>query len=244
MNTISNFKDNLIHVINQTTLNESNWCNENWKQLWSAINQEILVDAFEKHSLVQSIFSDVGEIVTRKCKSLPRVMKKMTEQGPGRESYFKVFSDLVAGRIYCNVNEIQAKIDRIREIVLANNGQMHIRGSSSEHPYGFFINSDKKYTDITQYVYVFLKEVGYPIEFQIGHEFASHAFSINSALRDNPKCEKVDLRSKNFYEDVKNYILNKANNREPEPKVNIQAKAEEIHQNNVPKDLQKILDSI
>jgi hypothetical protein len=168
----------------------------------------------------------------------------MTEQLLGKENYFKVVSDFVAVRIHCNVNEIQQKIDRIREIVLANNGQMHVRGSSDERPYGFFMNTEKKYIDITQYVYVFLEKVGYPIEFQIGHEFASHTFTIDSALRDNPSCGKIDLWSQNFYTDVKHYILNKANGIEPESKIQIQAKVREIHQNHVPENLQIILNQI
>jgi hypothetical protein len=244
MNTISSFKDCLVEVVNQTTLHESNWGSENWKQLWSKINQEVLTDAFQKHAIVRSIFSDLGEITPRNCKSLSRVEKKMTEQAPGRENYFKVVSDFVAGRIHCNVNEIQAKIDRIREIVLANKGQMHVRGSSNERPYGFFMNAEKKYTDIIQFVYVFLDKVGYPIHFQIGHEFASHTFTIDSALRDNPSCGKVDLWNKNFYTDVKNYILNKANGIETGSLAQIQAKAEEIHQNNVPENLQVILNKL
>lgn len=245
MNTIDSFKDCLADVINQTTLHEANWRSENWKKTWSNINQEVLTDAFEKHEIIHSIFSDIGDITPRPiCKSISRAEKKMSEQAPGRENFFKVVSDFVAGRIHCNVNEIQSKIDRIREIVLANNGQIHIKGSSNERPFGFFMDADKKYTDITQYVYVFLEKIGYPIEFQIGHEFASHTFTIDSALRDNPSCGKIDLWNKNFYGDVKSYILNKANGEEPGSKAPIQAKVEEIHQNNVPNDLQIILDKI
>lgn len=244
MNTVSGFKDCVIDMVNQTTLNEANWRSENWKTPWSKINQEVLTDAFEKHGLVRTIFLDIGEIIPRNCKSISRVEKKMTEQTPGRENYFKVVSDFVAVRVHCNINDIQTKIDRIRKIVLENGGQIHIRGSSNERPYGFFMNADKKYTDITQYVYIFLEKVGYPIEFQIGHEFASHTFTIDSALRDNPSCGKVDLWSKNFYGDVKNYILDNANGIEPGSKIQIQAKAEEIHQNIIPEDLQKILNKL
>ncbi len=244
MNIISNFKESVVDVVKSTTLNESNWRSENWKTLWNKIDQTVLTDAFEKHDLVRSIFVDIGEIIPRNCKSISRVEKKMTEQTLGRENYFKVVCDFVAARIHCNINEIQSKIDRIREIVLAKGGQIHVRGSSSERPYGFFMNADKKYTDITQYVYVYLEKVGYPIEFQIGHEFASHTFTIDSAIRDNPNCGKVDLWSKNFYGDVRQYILNKANGIEPGSKAQIQAKAEEIHQNKIPENLQSLLNKI
>ena len=244
MNTVSNFKDCLIDVVNETTLNESNWRSESWKKPWGIINQDVLTDAFEKHDLIRSIFQEIGEIIPRNCKSISRVEKKMTEQPTGKENYFKVVSDLVAARVHCNINEIQTKIDRIREIVLANDGQIHIRGSSNERPYGFFMNSDKKYTDITQYIYIFLEKVGYPLEIQIGHEFASHTFTIDSALRDNPHCGKVDLWSKSFYGMVKKYILDKANDQDPGSKDEINAVCVEIHKGNVPSELQQILDKI
>jgi hypothetical protein len=86
--------------------------------------------------------------------------------------------------------------------------------------------------------------VGSPIEFQIGHEFASHTFSIDSALRDDPNCGKIDLWKNNFYNDVKDYLLNKANTRQPAPKSTLQAKAEQMHDGNVPQDLQNILNII
>lgn len=174
MSTVNDFKE-CLQVVNQLTFHESNWGNENWKQVWSKINQDVLTDAFEKYALVRSIFSDLGELTFRKCKSFSRVEKKVIEQ-LSKENYFEVVCDFIAVRIHCNLNEIQEKIDRIRDIVLVNKVQMHIKGSSNDCPYGFFTSPRKEYRDITQYVFVFLEKVGYPIEFQIGHEFASHTF--------------------------------------------------------------------
>lgn len=246
MNSVSDFKANMTEVVRQTTLNESNWRSENWSNLWKDVDQNILNDAFEQHGTVQSIFQEIGEIIPRKCKSIARVEKKMTEQPNGRENYFKVLSDFVAVRIHCDVNQLPAKIDRIREIVLANDSQMHVRGSSTERPYGFCTNPQtKEFTDITQYVYIFIEKIGYPVEIQIGHEFASHTFTIDSALRDDKTCGKVDLWNQNFYSEVKNYILEKANDSsKPVDKSGIQNKAAAIHEDNVPADLQMILDKL
>ena len=103
---------------------------------------------------------------------------------------------------------------------------------------------DNNFKDIIQYVYVYLDQIGYIIEFQIGSEFATHSFTINSSLRDNPNCGKIDLWTEDFYDDVKTYILNKANNIEfndIEAKHNILNKANDIHQNNTPNELLIIL---
>ncbi len=244
LSDVSVFRECLASTVKELTLHESKWNSEGWRKTWGGINQRVLNDAFDQHGLVRSIFSDIGEISQRNCKSVARVEKKMTEQVSGRENFFKVVSDFVAVRMHCDVNEIQGKIDRIREIVLSNGGQIHVRGSSAERPYGFFMAPDKKYTDITQYVYVFMERVGYPIEFQIGHKFASHTFTIDSALRDNKECGKVDLWNKNFYSDVKKYILDKSNGENPGSKEAIQAKAEDIHQGNVPEELQGMLSKL
>ena len=245
MNTIASFRQSIAETVRENTLNEANWRNESWKKPWESMNQDVLNDAFKQHGLIKEIFSSVGDIVQRMCKSMSRIEKKKTEQAPGRENYFKVVSDLVAGRIHCEVNDIPKKIDRIREIVLANNGVMHVRGSSEKRPYGFSVDTEGKFSDITQYVYVYLEKVGYPIEFQIGHEFASYTFTVDSAIRDNKNCGKVDLWTDNFYNDVKGYILDKANGIEPRiSKSAIQAKADAIHHNNVPEALQTILNKL
>lgn len=242
--TIYSFRAQLADTVAQNSLHESNWGSEKWK-IWEniPITQDILDDAFEQHALISKTFPNIGLLVQRTCKSLPRVQKKITEQRVGKENYFKVLSDFVAIRIHCELSEIQEKIDQIRDKVLQRGGQLQIRGSSNERPYGFFWD-EKKYQDITQYVYVFLKEVGYPIEFQIGHQFATHTFTIDSALRDNPKCGKVDLWTDSFYQDVKKYILDKANREELSSRQALQAKAEAIHKNKVPQDLQQILNEL
>jgi hypothetical protein len=235
------FRGCLATTVKELSLAESNWKAAGWQKLWGGISQEILKDAFNQHDTVHSLFATVGAITQRSPKPLARVQKKMTEQTPGRENFFKVVSDFVAARVSCEVTEIQAKIDRIREIVLANGGVIHIRGSSSERPYGFYLGPDKKYTDITQFVYVFLEKVGYPIEFQIGHPFAHHTFTIDSALRDDPTCGKVDLWKNNFYNDVKKYLLDQANGQAPAAKDDLLAKAAALHDQKTPQELNAIL---
>ena len=76
MNSVNGFKECMANTVNLTSLNETNWRSDNWKNLWSKVDQEVLTDAFEKHELVRSIFVDIGDIITRNCKSLPRVEKK------------------------------------------------------------------------------------------------------------------------------------------------------------------------
>ena len=147
---------------------------------------------------------------------MSRINKKIDEVSQRGGEYFKVMSDLSAGRINCSVNEIPSKIDIIRNIVKEKNGVMHVRGESNENPYGFCLKGDQ-FTDITQYAYIFTDETCYPIELQIGHEFAAHTFTIDSAIRDNPNCGLIDLWKGGLYNMVKEYILDKANGKPPKP---------------------------
>lgn len=240
----TDFRTTVAATVTELGLNEANWKAEGWKNLWSLVDQEVLNDAFNQHGSIRSIFSDLGRIDARNCKNIARVQKKMTEQPNGRENYFKVVADFDAVRISCDVTEIPEKINRIKDIVLEQGGQMYIRGTSDERPYGFVMTANKKYSDITQYVYVFLEKVGFPIEFQIGHEFAAHTFTIDSELRDDPTCGKVDLWKNNFYGEVKQYLLDKANGEQLTSKEELLAKAADLHQGNVPEELNSILNKI
>ncbi|MBA3285137.1 MAG: hypothetical protein H0U27_08780 [Nitrosopumilus sp.] len=249
VDNVSRFKDCLLDVVNKNGINQSNWGSTDWIESFNFIDQNVLNDAFNKHALINEIFKGIGDTVQRKCKTNARVQIKMEEkQRVGSENYFKVVSDFAALRIHCNLNEIMGKIDFIKKIVLENNGQMFIRDSWDHARPISFIDSTGKFQDITQYVYVFLKEVGYPIEIQMGHQFASHTFTIDSALRDNKECGEVDLWSKDFYSKVSKYIKDKANGEQNlGDKTEIYTICKEIHEEKgkaIPEKLKEILDSI
>lgn len=241
------FKCDLSNIVEAISLNESNWSSEKWKSLFEVITEEVLIDAFEKHDLVKSTFPELKDMITRNCKSIKRVEKKKTEQYPNKENYFKVVADFLAVRINCDVNQIKDKIDYVKRIVMENEGVLHIRGSSENRPYGFFMDQallNQDFKDITQYVYVYIEKIGYVIEFQIGHEFASYTFSSDSALRDDKNCGQVDLWNKGFYGDVKTHILNKANNVEfnHEDKGMLFIKCSDVHDHtNIPNELVDII---
>lgn len=241
---VSGYRAALLDTVKSTPLDKLQWGNERWKALWPRLDDNVLNDAFNQHGLVCSIFSELGEISQRKCKSMTRIEKKKEEQEPGEENFFKVVSDFIAIRVYCDVEQIEGKIDYIKEIVLKEKGKLYIKGSSIDQPYGGFKASDCSYTDIVQYVFVFMEAVGHLIEFQIGHKFAAHTFTIDSELRDNKKCDKVDLWDDDFYLDVREYILNKSNKKAPESKDLIEQKGAAIHKGAIPGDLQAILDEI
>ncbi len=239
---LEKFRSMLRNTVLNESLNASNWKSNSWKELADNLNQEILNDAFSQMENASIILQPVGTLIPRKCKQMTRITKKINEVGQRGGEYFKVLSDLVAGRIHCDVTEIPTKIDMINNIVNERNGLIYIRG---DLPYGFCMKGDQ-FTDITQYVYVYLDDVHYPIELQIGHEFASHTFTIDSALRDNPNCGLTDLWSGGFYNEVKQYILDKANGKPIAAgrKYDIFEKANDLHKYNVPDDLKIILDKL
>lgn len=205
------FKNSLKQTIQKNTLNASNWKADSWRLLIQYVNQDILNDAFAQHDKLKNMFGSIGTIVPRKCKQMSRIGQKTDEVRERGGEYFKVLSDFIAGRNHCEITAIPDKIDKIREIVKNHNGTVYVRGESEERPYGFCMDKDKKFTDITQYAYVYVGEIGYPVELQIGHEFASYTFTNDSALRDNPECGAVDLWKDGYYNMVKTYLLNKAN---------------------------------
>jgi hypothetical protein len=109
ISSVDSYRTSLTQIIEQTTLDESNWNYDAWKEAWNGIDEDVLQDAFSQHTLALSLFEGLGEISHRDCKSIDRVKQKMVEQTPGKESYFKVVSDFIAVRISCKVTEIQEK---------------------------------------------------------------------------------------------------------------------------------------
>lgn len=194
------FKDSLLIAASETDFLQKNWNSKCWKNSWKELSEDDLVDAFERHNDVQSIFSALGTIVPREKKSLNRAVKKMGEQFAGSENYFKVVADLVAFRIFCKVEEILPIILELKDIVAGEKGQVCVKNSTLDNPNGPFIDKEGKYRDIFQHVYVFIKGVGYPIEFQIGHELMSQRFSMGTNVR--------------IYSEIKKQILAKANEQE------------------------------
>lgn len=238
------FKLSMANAVLSNTLHANNWKADSWKSLATELTQDVLNDAFSKHVLVTDLFKSVGTILPRKCKQMSRIAIKTDEVSKRGGEYFKVICDLVACRIHCEVHEIPNKIDMIRNIVKSKNGLMYVRGESDSNSYGFCMK-DGKFTDITQYLYVYLYEIGYPVEVQIGHEFASYTFTIDSALRDNPGCGRVDLWQSGFYDDVKRYILSFANTEKSNVSYSaIVEKCLKIHQNRIPEDLNVILNKL
>lgn len=242
--TVDTFKKNILDTVRRLTLDESNWGCSDWQDLFPAITQEILNDAFAQHKTVQTIFASTALLAPRSAKTMARIEQKIQILPPEKASYYKILSDFVAVRLNCKLEEIANKIEVIRAIVLEKGGFLYIRRSWSSPDQPSFHNG-KKFTDIIQFVYAYLPEVGYPIEFQIGSIFAAHTFTIDCALRDNPACGKVDLWTENFYERVRAYILEKANGQETtDSRDALQALAQKIHgdkQQEVPPELQSIL---
>ena len=239
---VNSFKGQIAKTIQELTLHESGWGSTEWIKLYSPVNQEVLKEASTMHSQVRPLLDNIGPYTERPCKSIERVRIKMGEKNL---NHFRPLCDFLAIRVNCDVTEIQGKIDRIRQTVLDHNGKMHVRGAKEDRPYGSFMDQNRKYEDITQYVYVYFPEVGYPLEIQVGHPFAAHTFKIDSMIRDDKNCGAVDLWDKGFYQDVKQYILDKANGVESTfTKEMLQAKALDIHSGEIPAGLQVILNKI
>lgn len=125
---------------------------------------------------------------------------------------FKVNSDFCAFRIPSEPNNIKNVVEKIQEITIKNNGIFFIRNS---------IENNGQINDIVQYVFVYIPEFKYIIEFQIGHCFAFYTFTQDSLIRDlksenKPINDCIDLwfHEENtpwtdcFYMKMKNKILN------------------------------------
>jgi hypothetical protein len=242
--SVSAFRTSIKEVVDQVGLSESNWTSPLWEEVSGTVDDEVLNDAHVQQENVRGIFNGIAMKPREEAKQLPRVQAKVIERRTGNKQFFKAVNDFIAFQVPCRVPDIASKIDQIREVVLAHGGKIELRGAGPGRPYGAFLEPDKVYSDIVQYVHVYFCKFGYPIEFQVGEEFAFHTFAVDSARRDYPGCGKVDLWKDGFYGQVKRFILDKANGRDPGQKQPIQDRAAALHQGDVPADLQRILTAL
>lgn len=260
------FKRELARVAKVTKLAESEWGDEAWSNLIITLTQDTIDDAHaQNEKLHRLLFADTQKAfnltqtdfrVTQRPrkKRLSRVAEKYSDQRVGRENYFKVVSDLLAVRVVCRVTQIPSVVSHLAASVVAMGGIVHVRGESEEHPFGSCWGGDGKFTDITQHVYVFLEEVGYPVEVKIGHAFAVYTFDLDSSCRQSPRSKHVDFWAMTFYFAVKEYLLRRANgvgvgdvvdaDDEVETESTLRLKAKELYRGNVPAALDVILTDI
>lgn len=172
-----------------------------WKKLYNHVDQKILDNAYSYTNKIIELYHPL-KLQPRKSKNYERVKNKNKESKQYSKD-FKVNCDFLAFRICVDEPyNIKDTIDKIIKITEKNNGIFHIRNS--------IIDKNGNLIDIIQYVYVYLPDVGYIIEFQIGHPFAMYVFTSDSLIRDG-NSDVVDLWENNFYNNVVKLILNKEN---------------------------------
>lgn len=177
-----------------------------WLVAVDSLTQSVLDDAYSKTDTLRQVLSKLGEITTRSCKTMKRVAEKQTDC---KNFPFKVVCDLTAVRVSCPVEEIKTKLEILSDIVRDNEGFIFVRDP-------LFIDGGV-YRDIIQYVYIYIPEIGYITEVQIGHPMAMLTFSLDSKKRSwissnkEGKYPGIDLWHDGFYDKFKCYLLAKAN---------------------------------
>lgn len=182
------------------------WDDLKWNNLSSLVTADDLdqtvISTLHAEQIFMSIFNQY-KAMSRPRKNFERFMVKRQRTTNGGN--FKAISDFIGFRIWCQVSEITTITTMINEIATANDGLFVVRNP-------IFI--DGKYTDIIDFVYVYVPSIRYVIEFQIGHPFAAYTFKIDSYLRDNPDGSTISLWTDGYYEYVRDYILAKSNQTE------------------------------
>lgn len=181
------------------------WDDPKWEELSGLITDTDLDQTGMGTAQAEQIFASVFQTsvaVPRQRKRLERIAVKRQRTTYGGR--FKAMSDLVAYRIFCKVPYIAEVIKEIAAITSQHDGVTVIRNPIT--------TPDGIYTDIVQYVFVYIPAVRFVIEFQIGHPFAAYTFSIDSHLRDHPEdTTTVSMWTNDYYQLVQSYILSQAN---------------------------------
>lgn len=212
-----------------------------WKSISQQLTQTDLDEAHAHVPMVRELFKE-SALESRTKKTMERIKTKMAtlENVPSGE-FFKAVSDLIAFRVHCDdLSDIQSHLDYIATVTSQQpGGVLWFKGS--------YKTAEGVYTDIVQYVYVYIPAAGYIVEFQVGHPFAAYTFTNDSALRDDPNCGAVDMWRDGVYVTVKRRILELANGVKPLTtcKYDMWCAVSDIHPTHeIPESLKRILSSI
>lgn len=179
------------------------WDDPQWELLSGLISTSDLdssvVASRKMEEFLRSIFADGTITMKPKKKTLERfaIKRQRTTYG-GR---FKAVSDLVAARIECDLHQIRMILRRLEDAV-AGSGLYVCRNP---------IFDGHRMTDIVAFVFIWLPEIGFVTEIQVGHALALNTFHLDSALRDNPDCGYVNLWKEDYYERVRAVLLAEVN---------------------------------
>lgn len=149
-------------------------------------------------------------------KNCNRLLKKLADQEDNVKKgwtprYFAAFNDLLAFSIPLTdlKKDLSKVVSHLTSTTNGAGGCVELRKDKNSEMQSI---QDGKYTDIVQFVYVYLPEIGI-VEFQLLHPFARYTFTRNSELRENPalKAEMPSLFTDKFYDLVKRFLLDDAN---------------------------------
>ncbi len=184
---------------------------QSWKDALDHVNQGVLDEAFSKiPDLIKLVPADIQpRLIPRRPKLFDRIVKKTSEIGERDGAFFKAVSDFIAFRVNCQVPEIMSICQTLDRELTVKHGAFGVFK-------GRCVSDNGKLTDIVQYYYGYVPSIGHLVEFQVGHELAAYTFTVDSALRDNPKCGEVDLWTNGVYNMLKTRLLEKANSIPPD----------------------------
>ncbi|BDA42459.1 hypothetical protein COCOBI_03-3490 [Coccomyxa sp. Obi] len=158
-----------------------------WRDSLPEVTQAVLDDACLHADSFARLFPGVT-MEPRPCKRVERVAQKLKRTGP--DTAFKAHSDFLAFRINVEVSDIASTVAKISARVAAHEGYSHVRNAIHDPDEG-------RLTDIVQYMFAYVPEVGHVVELQVGHPLAAFTFARDSVLRDarssNRSCKLQDL---------------------------------------------------
>jgi hypothetical protein len=174
---------------------------KSWEALQPFVSQEILDDAHAQVAAMNNaVFGPCNiSALPRPCKTLARVQEKLKLTKP--DAHFKANSDFLAFTV------AEKDPRGIASVVASLSTQAQCAGGVSFRR-NSITTASGDVNDIVQYMLMFIPSIGYVVEIQVGHPFASYTFQLDSAKRasaDRGKC--VDLWDDDFYALVKANIL-------------------------------------
>lgn len=239
---VTEYCDTILRVVKGTGLateNNRHFCSLHLLSLRPELIRAATDDAASKIvSFGARLAHVVGQRVElRPAKNLNRIVEKQAEELEHSRNdvhytnHIRPFNDLIAARVHCTVAKIRTVLDSILSgfsleegnyVAVRQHADKNTSAVIDENRYGaHFDPITEKKLDIIQFVYVYAPETKHITEIQVGEEFATFTFTLNSRKRNTRACGKeytgINLfgtklsSGSSCYEAVKQLILDRAN---------------------------------
>ncbi|KAF2498102.1 hypothetical protein BU16DRAFT_525663 [Lophium mytilinum] len=189
-----------------------------WEKLHPLVKQAVLDDANNLAASAAHILHEADPTLVLEARKEPKTFARFQtktsfggydKHGNPSDSAWKAVNDFISFCIPTRIPDMVSNVQRLVAAVAANGGKWYVKPDKNGGQVCLEDGKDGNPKDLCCFVYAYLPAIGYVVEVQVNHPFASFTFERDSLLRDSPelKGKLVDMWDEGLYGAVRDTLL-------------------------------------